>query len=264
MQFLISLIASATAAAVPAPKSPETLQPIGKWSVDYGETACLAARSFGDAKKPALLAFRPSLNDATVRIILATHAGATDARHFPLQVSGVKTTGLRFYSRESKRRIVWVDLASAEFDRIAAGKSIELDGEHLNLDLSLAGAGAAVKAMRTCNADLRRHWNADEAGAARVAVRAEPTVRPERLIASGDYPSQALSERRGGRTKVSLLIDEKGATRECVVEEHSGVASIDAQTCIIIMKRSKFTPAQDQSGKPVKSFLSYAFRWQIG
>lgn len=263
MQSLTSLIAT-VAAALPSPASAEMLQPIGKWTVDYGETNCIAARSFGDPKKPVLLAFRPSLNDTTVRIILASHAGWADARHFPVKVSGVKTTGLRFFAKPTKRRIVWIDLASAEFDRIATGKTIELNGENLDLDLSLAGISAALKAMRTCNADLRKHWNADETGQARIASRAEALVQPDRLISDDDYPGQALDELRGGRTRVSLLIDEKGATKECVVEEHSGVATIDAQTCIMIMKRSKFTPAKDQAGTPVKSFLSYAFKWKIG
>ena len=263
MQYLTGLI-STVAAALPSPASAETLQPIGKWTVDYGETSCLAARSFGDPKKPLLLAFRPSLNDTTVRIILASHAGGTDARHFPVRGSGAKTTGLRFFAKQTKRRIVWIDLASAEFDRIATGKTIELKGENLDLDLSLAGMSAALKAMRTCNTSLRQHWNADEAGQAKIASRAGALVRPERLVSGNDYPGQALNELRGGRTRVSLLIDEKGVAKECVVEEHSGVATIDAQTCIMIMKRSKFTPAKDQAGKPVKSFLSYAFKWQIG
>ncbi len=264
MQYVAALIAAATIATMPSTATAEALQPTSKWAVDYGETACVAMRYYGDPKNPVVLALRPSLNDATVRVMIARAGGYTAAEHFAVKVSDFKTTGLRFFAKEGKRRIVWIDLTREQFDQRAADRSITFFGSNLDLDLSTAGMAAAVKALRVCNADLRKHWNADEAGQARIASSATPTVRPDRLIASGDYPSQALKELRGGRTRIAVLVDETGATKDCVVEEHSGVATIDAQTCIIVMKRSKFEPARDSAGKPVKSFLSYSFKWQIG
>ncbi|WP_447728731.1 energy transducer TonB [Sphingomonas koreensis] len=239
------------------------LKPYDKWGVDHGDTRCVASRSFGDPKSPVMLGIRPSLNDTTVRIIILRDEGYLTPRHVPVTVAGMKASALRFSSKETKQRVMWIDLARADFDRAVAAPSLRVIGEGMDVDLALTGIASALKVMQTCNAGLRAHWNADEAGMARVATRAKSRISPAQAVTNEDYPGQAIEETKGGRTRVMLLIDEHGAAKECIVEEHSGVASIDAQTCFMVLKRGKFAPALDAAGKPIKSYLSYAFKWQI-
>ena len=52
--------------------------------------------------------------------------------------------------------------------------------------------------------------------------------------------------------------------KDCLVYEHSGVASLDAQTCTKILQRAKYKPARDAAGKPVKSTHVLYFRWWAG
>src|SRR5436309_12864187 len=52
------------------------LQPTTQWAVDYGETQCTAARSFGDASAPVVLGIVPSLAGDTFKLVVGVpHAG---------------------------------------------------------------------------------------------------------------------------------------------------------------------------------------------
>jgi hypothetical protein len=46
-------------------------QPINKWIVDYGETACTALRDFGSEEALTKLAFRPSMLLHAIRSVCA-------------------------------------------------------------------------------------------------------------------------------------------------------------------------------------------------
>lgn len=255
------LIAAAAAlpyqAAGPASPSPQ------RWTVDYGETSCTTSHQFGTPDSPVVLAFRPSVPGSTIRIILLREASWRPTRHIPLEVSGVAITGLRFAANDRSKQLLWINLDRPSFDRAIAGNTLRIVGEGVEVELPMKGVAAAVKAMDTCNADLRAHWNADEAGRARIDERPKPVKPIEQLITNNDYPAQAMSEGKGGATGVSLLIDENGTLKDCLVEQHSGVASIDAQTCAMITQRAKFRSARDKAGKPVKSLISLRFRWMI-
>ncbi|WP_343518763.1 energy transducer TonB [Sphingomonas sp.] len=252
--LLTAVSAQASSSASPQPQ---------RWTVDYGETSCTASRQLGSADKPILLAFRPSVPGSTIRIMVLREAPWRPTRHLPLQVSGVPATGLRFAATDRAKQLLWINLDRAKFDRATSGPTLRLTGEGIDLDLPLQGVAAAVKAMDMCNADLRGYWNADEAGRASIETRPKPLKPIERLISHEDYPDQAMSEGKGGTTQVALLIDEKDTLRDCLVETHSGVASIDAQTCTIIMQRGKFASARDKAGKPVKSLVSLRFGWRV-
>jgi protein TonB len=82
-----------------------------------------------------------------------------------------------------------------------------------------------------------------------------------KLFDSGDYPAQALSEGDSGITRIVALIDQKGGVAECMVDETSGIATLDAMTCIIVKERAKFVPAVGQDGKPARSATTTRVRW---
>jgi Gram-negative bacterial TonB protein C-terminal len=256
-----ALLLIAAVAAMPyqaaGPASPSTQ----RWTVDYGETSCTTSRQFGTPDGPVVLAFRPSVPGSTIRVILMRETSWRPTRHIPLAISGIATTGLRFAAADRSKQLLWINLDRSKFDQAIAGDTLRIAGEGVEVELPMKGVVAAVKAMDTCNVDLRTYWNADEAGRARIDERPKPIKPIEQLITNNDYPAQAISEGKGGATGVSLLIDENDTLKDCLVEQHSGVASIDAQTCAIITQRAKFKSARDKAGKPVKSLISLRFRW---
>lgn len=252
-------------AAIASPVQADApLKPLGKWRVDWGDTACLAVQSYGDAQAPTTFAFKPSLNGDVIRVMITRKGPYQAAAHFPVTLGDVKTTALGFRPAKSDREMFWINVPRADFDRLAALSAVAIKGRRLDLNLSTSGFAAAIRALDTCNTNLRAHWNADEAGLARIGTMSAPIVAPARLVSSQDYPGQAIFEGRDGTTGVSLLIDEQGALKDCMVEQASGVATLDAQTCILFQTRGKFAAAKDKDGKPVKSRLTYRFRWKTG
>src|SRR4051794_29076574 len=83
-------------------------------------------------------------------------------------------------------------------------------------------------------------------------------VRPE------DYPPEALARNQQGNVGIRIRVDETGAVRDCVVQESSGYASLDVQTCRLVWMRAKFRPARDTSGKPIAANTYAKIGWRIG
>ncbi len=261
--MLTSLLSLSAIAASPVQADPP-LTPLGKWQVNWGDTNCLAMQNYGDASAPITFGFKPSLNGDVIRMIITRKGPYQNAAHFPITLGDVKTTALGFRPPKTNREMFWINIPRADFDRLATLPAVAIKGRRLDFSLSTSGFAAATRALDTCNKNLRAHWNADEAGLARIGTMSAPLVAPARLVSSQDYPGQAIFEGRDGTTGVSLLIDEQGVLKDCVVEQASGVATLDAQTCILFQTRGKFSAAKDKDGKPVKSRLFYRFRWKTG
>lgn len=261
--MLSALILAAATAAAPAPADPPAapLKPLGKWIADWGDASCHIVQRYGDAAAPITLAIRPSINGDVIRLMLSEKGYRATADHFPVKVGDVATTALGFTPRKSKIEVTWINLDRAAFDRLAAAPMLQLRARWIKLDLSTQGLAAAVRAMDRCNADLRAVWNADAAGEARIATPAQPRTSIADMFSSEDYPTQAINEGKGGTTAMSVLVDEQGVVKDCVIEVHSGVATLDAQTCLVVKERGRFTPARDAQGKAIKSRLFYRFRW---
>lgn len=249
-------------AAVALATFADPLPPHGKWTVDWGDTHCAALQKYGDPKAPTTFVFKPSIDGGVIHMMVSRKGSYQNASHFDVSGGGLKTTALTFTPKRSGLEVYWINIARADFDRLAKEPIFPIRGRKLALELSTLGFAEAARAMDTCNRDLRSHWNADEAGQARISTKAAALLTPDRYVTASDYPSQASFEGRDGSTAVSLLIDEAGAVKDCLVEKASGVATLDAQTCIIIRERAKFNPAKDAEGTPIRSRITYRFRWQ--
>lgn len=241
-------------------------QPLGKWVVDYGDTLCTASRTYGRQEAPMTLALRPSPNGTVVRLLIVRPGKAPLPEHFAVTTSitpaKAKTTGLRFASGNKKSEIIWINFERAALEglRTASEFALQADGI-VNERFALPGIGAVLGALDRCNADLRAHWNLIGTGAAQVAKTAT-SVRPlASYFSPNDYPAQALHEGAGGATRVAMMVDETGALKECMVEETSGIASLDAVTCGLLIQRAKFNPARDAAGKPLRSVSTSRIRW---
>jgi hypothetical protein len=253
------------ASAVPASAAP-LRQPVGKWVVDYGETLCSATRTYGDPAKPLTLSFRPSPGGTVVRLALGRSGNAGPPHHFPVQVNGkaIGASGLRFEpAGKGRRHILWIDFERSDLDLIAAAGEIAVAGEGLDERFALPGFAKVLAALDTCNADLRSHWNADEAGEARIAEKAASVKPIASYVSDDDYPPQALMERAGGTTAFVLMIDAAGNAADCMVEQTSGIATLDVMSCAIFLERAKFRPALGPDGKPVRSLLSSKITWRV-
>lgn len=253
------------AAAAPAPAP---LPPQKAWVVDYAETFCTASREYGEPEKPLELVFRPSPNDSLLQVIVVRKSPYTSAEHVPVTVGfagrTVKATALVYANQKSGRKIVLTSLGPEASADIGHTQTISLKGDRgIDWVFAVPGMDKVMAALATCNADLRAHWNIGEAGAAAIKTPAKPVASLASWVSWTDYPAQALREEDTGKARVVLLIDEQGKVRDCLLEETSGNASLDAMTCIALKERGKFRAALDASGKPMKSVYSQAIAWRI-
>ncbi len=96
-----------------------------------------------------------------------------------------------------------------------------------------------------------------------VAYKPRPKGSPGNWVTTNDYPSKALSEERQGTTAFRLEVSAQGAVTGCTITNSSGSDDLDGATCNALIRRAKFEPALDYSGKPVASMFSSRVRWQI-
>lgn len=91
----------------------------------------------------------------------------------------------------------------------------------------------------------------------------EPIISIPSLFAVSDYPPAALAKNAQGITDYRLRIDATGRVEKCEIERSSGNADLDAATCRVITKRSRFRPAVDAAGRPVSSVYLGMIHWII-
>lgn len=242
------------------------LQPTGKWIVDYGDTNCSASRAYGTDRAPLTLGFSLSPSGRIVRVVVGQRGRPPAARYFHLKTNAApeKTTGLRFPSSDRRTDIIWINLERPVLDRFRDAGEIALNGDGvIDRRLALPQFAAVLKALDQCNADLRRHWNAGADGEARLSRPAKALKSLHKYVSHEDYPAQALFAGAGGTTSFTLLVDETGSVKDCAIEETSGIASIDAMSCLVLINRAKFEPALDLDGKPARSVVSSKITWRV-
>jgi periplasmic protein TonB len=80
---------------------------------------------------------------------------------------------------------------------------------------------------------------------------------------NSDFPRHA---RDAGprRTGVRYAIGPNGRIAWCEVIDPSGLASLDAMTCRVILDRYRFRPARDAGGDPVTEVREEDYSWFEG
>lgn len=237
------------------------------WVVDYGETACSAMRQYGDEQNQLLLILRPSPYANVLQLLVLRTGRAVEAVHVPTVVSflntPLKTTGLRYSPARSKYEIVLISLNRSEVERIGNAPDIEINVRGvLDERFAIPGVGKVMAALDQCNANLQAYWNIS-ATAGNVQTPPRPLKPLGSYLSWEDYPTQAIREGAGGTARVTLMIDEKGYPKDCLVEQTSGIATLDAMSCYTLKARAKFEPAKDADGKPVRSTYSQGITWRI-
>ena len=98
--------------------------------------------------------------------------------------------------------------------------------------------------------------------------RPAPDLSRPAMISSGsisdrDYPRAALARGEQGDVRFRVLVTERGRVRECVIEQSSGFAALDEQSCALWTQRFRFRAARDAQGRAVTQTLSQMFKWRI-
>lgn len=84
-----------------------------------------------------------------------------------------------------------------------------------------------------------------------------------RVLSSEDYPAAALRAGEEGRVGYRLVVSPDGRPTECAITSSSHSASLDAETCRILLRRARFSPARDGEGRPTTGIWEGAFTWKL-
>ena len=282
-------------AAAPAAAAAPPLQPTGKWVVDFGESHCVAYREYGTVADPVTFTIKaPVFGDSLQVGILTKKNGASDSAE---QLCGtwqvgagppLQATALTYQGKGAERHTLLLNLPREQLaPAISAGSAsmtMAFDGAR-SYSFSLPALRGVMKVVDECRTGLRDYWNVEDGMVARMQERLssaykrsrkdkEETPPPAddgkrakaqlaRVFSSNDYPGQSLFDGEDGTVAVVLLIDEQGKVADCTLVKTSGLAALDAQTCIIIRSRAKYEPATDAKGKPRRDADTAVIRWLI-
>lgn len=83
------------------------------------------------------------------------------------------------------------------------------------------------------------------------------------LVTPDDYPPSALRAGEAGRVVAQLHVSPDGRVDDCRVSVSSGFADLDATTCRLLMRRSRYAPAQDASGQLTGATATQTVVWNI-
>ena len=245
-------------------------QPIGEWKLEPSDARCVAVRQYGTPDKPIMLALKASPLDegglqiavirdgflrgpsqAVARVVIDRQEFDTHALGYPLAGLTKKLATLFNLSPEASSAM-----------RKASDFSVNVKGS-VKDGFALAPGTKIWAEMDACVERLQSTWNIGKHSAATIVQAPRALESLQNLFSPEDYPSDAYAARWSGTTHFLLLIDERGAVRDCTLIATSGMAVIDSRSCGIVTRKGKFAPAISTDGKPVKGSWSQRITWRL-
>jgi TonB family protein len=265
---IVALSLAAIPGISPLAAAPKPRPATGKWVLDFADHQCLATRDYGTAADPLVLALKPSPMGKIMQVAMVTHAKlSSTARSVPAQISidgrpPLQSSLLAFNAKAGGLRSIRINLPLESFSpmRQASSVSIDAPGE-IEIGFALTQMPALMAQMDVCLADLRHHWNIEEADNARLTTHAKPKAFLSTYVKDSDYPATATRKEEGGTVAFVLLIDEAGKIADCTLTQTSNSPTLDAQSCAIFVARAQFSPATGADGKPTRDAISSHIRW---
>lgn len=151
----------------------------------------------------------------------------------------------------SPDRLVKATISNDQMRLAASGSSISLTSARLGtLTAEVPGLAKVFGALQECEDSLARKWG-------KPRTRATPAVEKtdvRRLVRSDDYPSKLIVNDVEGAASVLIRIDESGKPAGCFAHELEGPRVFAAVVCAAAIKRGRFEPARDSSGRAVSSY----------
>ncbi|WP_260483719.1 energy transducer TonB [Sphingomicrobium flavum] len=97
--------------------------------------------------------------------------------------------------------------------------------------------------------------------------RIEPTKPRADLrsyFSTDDYPARALRNGDEGTARARLTVGTNGRVTACTITQSTGSSDLDNQTCRILERRARFTPATDDTGAKVSDTVTTPpIRWEL-
>ena len=268
MRSLVSavcLVALSIIAARPA-LSAEPLKPSGKWVVDFGENRCVAYRTFGSLAHPVHLLLKPSPIGDVLQVQVAERGAKGPGIQEQAKLTfgdGPPHTLLQLQYGADKNQVRMVNLSKVQVSELSKSTGLGWKSRHRDYHLALGPMIKLIETLDRCQAMLADHWNATLTK--QLALKKSPSLDKPllSLFSSDDYPFDAMRKDQSGFAHVVVMVDETGKIADCTLIATSGIAVLDAQTCIILRKRATFHPAIGADGKPTRGIFHQRVNWEM-
>lgn len=243
--FLLAAIGAA------APSPPQ------QWLLDQNDRRCMVLRERTAKEIGVAIETRPFETFHRL-IFLLPKAGAKPR---PSRVSGLlsvphpRPLGQQLFEVSepvgSPDRLLKMTISTDQLRLAAEAEQVGVSGERLGtLTARLPGLVKVFGALRKCEDALAMKWGKPRTWATPAIEKTD--VRS--LIVSDDYPAKLIEQGIDGSASVLLRLDETGKVVGCFGHEVEGSKIFAALVCAVAMKRGRFEPARDASGKPVASY----------
>ena len=277
------------------PEATRSTQPIDRvlaaadsWVVDYADDHCSLIRRFGPSDAPVLFRMRQFGPDQYAEFTIMGEDLDFELDE-PVDARFVPTVLLRTNDRAYKIRFPNGDgiLFDASFhirdangdgdskqdspsdaERKAAAaaiKQFELRGVLKEpIALSTGAMDEPISALRMCIDDLYRSWGVDLAaleGASRRARAIDKERWARKLLFS--YPESALLRGLSGSVPLTLVINEEGRVEHCIAQLPYKDETLEEAACRGMIRYSRFDPALDSSGQPIKDHVKFQIEYVI-
>lgn len=242
------------------------LTPSGKWAVEYAKDMCVLNRPFGTGADEMLFAIKPAPNSDQARIMVLWKAARNKVRTGTATVrysdGSIPSYAMASSGWANGMVLTAIDLPRSSLAPLIAGGKIAIRfGPGLNHEFAPTAMASAIQALAKCERDLLKGWGMTEA--AQDALVTMPKVDYGKLFTSRDYPSKLIDRGIQGSVGALLTIGADGAVSACRAIESSRTIELDEVTCAIFLKRARYQPATDKSGKAVPALSYYRVNWMI-
>ncbi|HYJ31266.1 MAG TPA: energy transducer TonB [Allosphingosinicella sp.] len=152
----------------------------------------------------------------------------------------------------------------------AAAVALMMGERRLDI-LSLRGTRAVAHRLQACATASFHRYPPDPFRTALPAPQtaqqpgggARAPVYRSGTITNEDYPASALRANEQGTVTIRMSIGADGRVTGCTVVRSSGSTALDSTTCSLVQRRSRFTPAQDENGRPVAGTATRSVTWSL-
>lgn len=284
--LLVGLLAAQL--AVPAEAKDLTLDPSGKWILNYANDSCRLLRDFGTGEEtvtlildqfqpwrpPSLSLMGKPLSQMDSRTVLLK---ATFGPGLPEAMAKPATLGLIGPDKlpiviGSARDLLNRDLSADETlaqpgtplptpEQEAAITRVQISSGSLQIGLNTGPLAAPMKAMRQCLHDLVRDWGLDPDQQDALSRHAFPRSNPSNWLTFADYPERALSSGESAVINFRLMVGANGVPTSCHIQQATIASDLITATCNRLMLRARFKPALDAQGKTLPSFYTNSVKW---
>jgi TonB family protein len=277
-------------------EEPIHLEPSTPWVVDYADDSCRLARTFGAGDEKVTLFLDQFQPEAGFYLILGgepvrvrrdvldvkvkfrfgpneleqednANTGTLDSDPALLLTSSHRLAPLSDAEKEVRDADIKAGsrykLPDISLAREAAVKYLQITGTPKEIILETGPMDKALGVLGECAWDTVSDWglNVEQ----QKSLTRGPVAKggSASWFSGNDYPANMARGNFQGTVFYRLIVDEAGRPKSCHVQRSTRPREFDETVCRVVMRRGKFEPALDASGKPVPSYWSQAITFRL-